>query len=204
MLDLGLFRNSAFASSTAAALLSYIAAYSMIFVLPFLLIQGRGLSTGTAGLIMAAQPLVMAIVAPFSGAASDRIGPRLLTTTGMFAMALGLVLLARFAPTESRAYVVVPLMVVGLGIGLFTSPNNSALMGAAPRHRQGIAAGVLSLARNLGMVLGVGITGAVFTTFLAHAGAAAPHSALVSGIQASLFVAAGVALAAGVISFTRA
>jgi predicted MFS family arabinose efflux permease len=120
----------------------------------------------------------------------------------MFVLALGVVLLAAFAPSQSRALVVIPLMIVGLGIGLFTSPNNSALMGAAPRHRQGIAAGVLSLARNLGMVLGVGITGAVFTTYLARAGSA--HIALVSGIQASLFVAAGIAIAAGLISFTRA
>jgi EmrB/QacA subfamily drug resistance transporter len=202
MLDLTLFRNGAFASSTAAALLSYVSAYSVIFVLPFLLVQGRGLSTGSAGLIMAAQPLVMAVVAPISGAASDRMGPRLLTTAGMFVLALGVVLLAAFAPSQSRALVVIPLMIVGLGIGLFTSPNNSALMGAAPRHRQGIAAGVLSLARNLGMVLGVGITGAVFTTYLARAGSA--HIALVSGIQASLFVAAGIAIAAGLISFTRA
>ena len=204
MLDLTLFRNRVFASSTGAALLCYVSAYGVIFVLPFLLVQGRGLSAGRAGLIMATQPLVMAIVAPISGTASDRIGPRRLTTAGMFALALGLVLLATFAPSESRALVVVPLMIVGLGIGLFTSPNNSALMGAAPRHRQGIAAGVLSLARNLGMVLGVGITGAVFTTYLARAGALATHEALVSGIQASLYVAAAVAMIAGAISFARA
>jgi EmrB/QacA subfamily drug resistance transporter len=202
MLDLTLFRNRVFASATGAALLSYVSSYSVIFVLPFLLVQGRGLSAGRAGLIMATQPLVMAIVAPISGTASDRIGPRRLTTAGMFALALGLVLLATFAPSGSRAFVVVPLMIVGLGIGLFTSPNNSALMGAAPRHRQGIAAGVLALARNLGMVLGVGITGAVFTTYLARAGAST-HDALVSGIQASLYVAAAVALVAGAISFTR-
>jgi MFS family permease len=152
---------------------------------------------------MAAQPLVMAIVAPVAGAASDRIGPRRLTTAGMFALALGLVVLAIFAPGSSRALVVLPLTIVGLGIGLFTSPNNSALMGAAPRHRQGIAAGVLALARNLGMVLGVGITGAVFTTFLARTGGVAARAALVSGIQASLYVAAAIAVVAGLISFTR-
>jgi predicted enzyme related to lactoylglutathione lyase/MFS family permease len=84
MLDLSLFRNRTFASSVAAALLTYVASYSGIFALPFLLVQGRGLSTAQAGLMMATQPLVMAIVAPVSGAASDRIGPRLLTTTGMF------------------------------------------------------------------------------------------------------------------------
>ena len=60
------------------------------------------------------------------------------------------------------------LAVIGLGTGAFISPNNSALMGSAPKSRQGIAAGILATARNFGMVLGVGIAGAIFTTTLAH------------------------------------
>jgi hypothetical protein len=81
-------------------------------------------------------------------------------------------------------------------------------MGAAPRNRQGIASGVLATARNVGMVLGVGLAGAVFTTVLARAGAAAPGTAaagaaLVHGVQASLLVAAGVALAGMAAALTR-
>jgi hypothetical protein len=85
------------------------------------------------------------------------------------------------------------LGVVGLGVGLFVSPNNSALMGAAPRHRQGIAAGILATSRNVGMVLGVGLAGAVFTTVIARGGAGAVNEAVVRGVQASLYVAAAVA-----------
>jgi hypothetical protein len=81
------------------------------------------------------------------------------------------------------------------------SPNNSALMGAAPRNRQGIASGVLATARNVGMVLGVGFAGAVFTTVVAHA--AAPAAGLAAGVRASLLAAAGVAALGAVTSATR-
>lgn len=193
MLDLSLFGSRVFASTTVSALLNYACVYAVLFVVPFLLIQGRGLDTRHAGLVLTAQPLVMAAVAPASGALSDRIGSRLLATVGMLLLAAGLLLLAMLAPRGSLAAIGGALAVVGLGVGLFVSPNNSALMGAAPRHRQGIASGVLATARNVGMVLGVGLAGAVFTTVLAHAGD--PAAGLVRGVQASLLVAAGVAVA---------
>ena len=82
---------------------------------------------------------------------------------------------------------------VGLGAGIFVSPNNSALMGSAPRHQQGVAAATLATARNLGMVLGVGLAGATLTTVLAHSPVNRP-SALVSAVDASLLVTAGAAV----------
>ena len=74
-------------------------------------------------------------------------------------------------------------------------------MGAAPAHRQGIASGVLATARNVGMALGVGLAGAVFTTVLAHHGGGDP--AVVAGVQASLYVGCGIAVAGAVASFLR-
>jgi MFS family permease len=139
---------------------------------------------------MTAQPIVVALVTPFSGTLSDRIGSRTLAALGMLVLAAGLVLLALAAGSAALAPIAGALGVVGLGIGLFVSPNNSALMGAAPRERQGIAAGILATARNVGMVLGVGLAGAVFTTVIAHSGA---DAGVVRGAQASLFVAAAVA-----------
>ena len=188
MLDLTLFGDRTFSAATLSALMNYIAVYSVLFVLPFLLIQGRGLNTEQAGLVLTAQPIVMAVVAPLSGAWSDRIGSRLLAVVGMLILAGGLLLLGVLARGGSLHAIAGGLAVVGLGIGLFVSPNNSALMGAAPRHRQGIAAGVLATARNVGMVIGVGIAGAVFETVLLRGGGVVP------GVAAALFTAAGVAL----------
>ncbi len=193
MLDLSLFRSRVFSASTLSALCNYVCVYSVVFVLPFLLIQGRGLDTRHAGLVLTAQPIVMAIVAPVSGALSDRVGSRPLATGGMAVLAAGLVLLATAADAPSVAPIVAGLAVVGLGVGVFVSPNNSALMGAAPRNRQGIAAGVLASARNVGMVVGIGVAGAVLTTVL-HGATPGSPDALVAGVRASLLVAAGVAV----------
>ncbi len=201
MLDLSLFRSRVFTAATASALLNYIAVYSVIFALPFLLIQGLGLSPRHAGLVLTAQPLVMAVVAPLSGTLSDRIGLRGPATTGMLLLGSGLVLLACASGGRSLWTIAGSLAIVGLGVGIFVSPNNSALMGAAPRHRQGIAAAVLATARNVGMVLGVGLAGAVLTTVVSQAAGqgVAGSAALVSGVRASL-LAAALAAAAGVVT----
>jgi EmrB/QacA subfamily drug resistance transporter len=192
MLDLSLFTSRVFSASSVSALLNYACVYALLFVLPFLLIQGRGLDAEHAGLVLTAQPIVMAIVAPFSGSISDRIGTRWPAILGMLILVAGLLLVALFVGHGSLPEIAAGLAVVGLGIGTFVSPNNSALMGAAPRNRQGIASGVLATARNVGMVLGVGIAGAVFTTVVARM--ASPSVALVDGVRASLLVSAGLAL----------
>jgi len=107
-------------------------------------------------------------------------------------LAVGLAFLGSVVSHGSLAVIAAGLAVIGLGVGTFVSPNNNALMGAAPRNRQGIAAGVLATARNVGMVLGVGLAGAVFTTVVARSSSAS--DALVAGDRASLFTAAGVAV----------
>jgi EmrB/QacA subfamily drug resistance transporter len=199
MLDLSLFHDRVFSAATASALMNYVCTYAVLFVVPFLLIQGRGLDTRHAGLVMTAQPIVMAVIAPFAGRWSDRIGSRTLATGGMLVLAIGLTLLGTFAPAASLTLLAIALAVIGIGIGLFTTPNNSALMGAAPAHRQGIASGVLASARNVGMVLGVGLAGAVFTTILARGG----PGALSHGVAVTMFVAAGVAIGGALIASIR-
>jgi EmrB/QacA subfamily drug resistance transporter len=201
MLDLSLFGSRTFSASAASALLNYSCVYAVTFVLPFLLIQGRGLGTAQAGLVLTAQPIVMAVMAPISGTLSDRIGSRGLATAGMVLLAAGLVLLALFTAHGSLGALAGALAVVGLGVGIFVSPNNSALMGAAPPFRQGVASGVLATSRNVGMVLGVGFAGAIFTTVAAHA--ASPSDGLVAGIRTSLFAAAGVAMVGALTSAVR-
>jgi EmrB/QacA subfamily drug resistance transporter len=166
MLDLSLFQRRIFSAAVASAILNYICVYSILFLMPFYLLQGRLLSPDQAGLLLSAQPLVMAAAAPISGTLSDRIGSRIPGTLGMLILALGLFLFASLSEASSTLQVILALSVSGLGIGIFISPNNSALMGAAPRNRQGIAAGVLATARSVGMVLGIGLAGAIFTTVL--------------------------------------
>jgi len=206
MLDLTLFRQRIFSAATASAVMNYICLYSITFLLPFYLIQGRGLSTAETGLILTAQPLVMAVVAPLSGALSDRIGSRLLSTLGMAILAGGLLLLSTLSASSSFGQVAAWLAVAGLGTGIFISPNTSALLGAAPAGRQGIASGILATARNVGMVLGVGLAGAVFTSVLASSGAlmnSAGNGAVVAATRASFLAALAFAIIGALVSATR-
>jgi len=193
MLDLNLFRSRTFSAAAASALLNYTCVYTVLFLMPFYLLQARGLTPAQAGLLLTAQPLLMALVAPLSGSLSDRVGTRLPSVMGMGIFGLGLFLLSGLDLSSSNGTIVGMLAVAGLGIGVFVSPNNSALMGAAPSHRQGIAAGILALARNVGMVVGVGFAGAVFTTVLGHS-TGGEASAIVAAMRTSYLLAAGIAV----------
>lgn len=203
MLDLSLFTSRIFSASVASAVLNYVALYVVIFLLPFYLIEGRGLTTAQAGLILTAQPIVMVIAAPISGTLSDRIGSRVPGTLGMGILALGLFMLSRIHDDSSFSSIALALALAGLGTGIFISPNTSALLGSAPRHRQGIASGVLATARNVGMVLGVGLAGAVFTTLLGSSQPATAGAELFRAIDAGFVVSAGVAVLGTLTSAVR-
>jgi EmrB/QacA subfamily drug resistance transporter len=201
MLDLGLFKQPAFSLTTASAVINYIGIFSSIFLMPFFLIQARGFTPAQAGLILTAQPLIMAVIAPISGTLSDRIGTRLPTVFGMVVLSFGLFLLSRLGAESEIKTIMMALAVVGLGTGAFISPNNSALMGSAPKSRQGIAAGILATARNFGMVLGVGFAGAVFTTVLASGGSVtlsnvdlAQNAAIYKALETSFLMASLITL----------
>ncbi len=192
MLDLALFRDMTFSASTIGAVLNYVTVYTVVFLMPFYLQQGLGLTPARTGLLLAVQSIVMAVVAPIAGRLSDRTGTRAPAVGGMIVLAGGLLGLGLLGARGSELGVAIALAAVGLGTGTFISPNSSAIMGAAPRNRLGIASGVLAEARNVGMVLGVALAGAVFTSLLggAHTG---PNPSFFHAISVSFEVAAGVA-----------
>lgn len=209
MLDLSLFRNRLFTAANASSLLNFMAQFSVYFLLPFYLLDVRHFIPQQAGFLMMASPLVVFVVAPYSGALSDRIGSRLLSSTGMAVMALSLFLLSRIPLDASLPAIAAVLALTGLGVGLFQSPNNSAIMGSVPRHRLGIASGMLATMRNVGMVMGIAVAGAVFAIRHAHhletlkqsglSGTALDSLAFTSGMH-DAFLAGGVLAAAGVLT----
>jgi EmrB/QacA subfamily drug resistance transporter len=190
MLDLRLFRVPLFSASTANAVLNYVCVYTILFLMPFYLIDGRGLNSAQAGLILTAQPVIMAISAPISGAISDKTGSRWPGMIGMALLSAGLLLLSKLGSSSSLLFGGMALGLAGLGTGTFISPNTSALMGAAPKQRQGIASGVQAAARNVGMVLGIGLAGAIFTTHLVTNST----ESLYRGIDMGFLAASGVAV----------
>jgi MFS family permease len=130
---------------------------------PFYLVDGMGYGATNAGLLIMTMPITMMLCAPFSGWLSDRIGPRIPASVGMALLSAGIFLFSRLGAAPSVHEIVPPLIIAGMGLGLFSSANNSGIMGSVPMHRQGVANGVVSTVRQLGMMLGVTLCTAVFT-----------------------------------------
>jgi EmrB/QacA subfamily drug resistance transporter len=161
MLNLSLFANRVFAFANLSALLNFVATYAVVFLTPFYLRIVLHYDVLKIGLVMAASPVATLIVAPLSGALSDHIGTRPLAFCGMCLQAAGLFLLSQLQVGSDAVDVAWRLAIAGAGAGLFGSPNNSAVMGSVPVVHLGIASGILAAMRNVGMVLGIAVAGAV-------------------------------------------
>jgi EmrB/QacA subfamily drug resistance transporter len=212
VLDLSLFRDRLFSTATASAVASYVVTATIMFIMPFYLLRVQGLAAGEAGLLLTPVPAMTAIVGPLSGALSDRIGSRLLSTTGLVVTAVGVGSLAWLDQDTGHLGVIIRLLLVGIGMGLFQSPNSSAIMGSVPRSRLGIASGMVATARNTGMVFGVALAGMVLAVrqphYLAEVGvelgpAEAGREALLQSIQDAVLLAAGICLLGAVASLNR-
>jgi MFS family permease len=166
-----------FLSANLSLILSFLALTAVSFLLPFYLEELRGFSTASAGLLLTPLPLTIALLAPISGALADRIGTRALAASGLTIACLGLVLISQLTAQSSLFDIVWRLVVTGVGQAMFQSPNNSALMGDAPREHQGSAAGFLATGRVIGQSVSVALAGAMFTSL----GGAAAGAALMTG-----------------------
>ena len=155
--------NRLFAFSSLAALINYAATFALTFLLSVYLQHIKALSPQATGLVLVAQPLVMAILSPWAGRLSDRIEPRIVATSGMAIIAFGLALLSPLKPTTSLAYIVGCNVVLGLGFALFSSPNTNAIMGSVEKRFLGIASGAVATMRSLGMMLSMGISTVIFS-----------------------------------------
>lgn len=158
-----LLRNRVFASSIVSLILIFLAMFAVSFMLPFYLEELRSYTTATVGLILTPMSLTIACVAPFSGMLADRYGTRWLAAGGMTICCIGLVLISMLDEQSTIPDVIWRLVLVAIGQAIFMSPNNSALMGAAPPEHQGSASGFLATGRVFGQSLSIAIMGAIFT-----------------------------------------
>ena len=164
IIDFSLLRNRVFISANVSLIMSFLALFAVSFMLPFYLEELRGFSVIESGLLLSPLPLTIACIAPFSGALADRIGTRWLAATGLAIACIGLVLISQLNAQSSVGDIIWRLVVTGVGQALFQSPNNSALMGSAPRDRQGVASGFLATGRVMGQSVSVALAGAIFTS----------------------------------------
>ena len=162
ILDLALLRNRVFRSALLAMTLAMLALFAVGFMLPFYFEELRGFSVAKSGLFLTALPVSLALIAPLSGSVADRFGSRWLASGGLAVASLGLVAVARLDAQSSDWEIVWPLVLTGVGQGLFMTPNARALMDAAPASEQGESSGLLATGRVLGQSLSVALAGAIF------------------------------------------
>ncbi|MBI2864061.1 MAG: MFS transporter [Chloroflexi bacterium] len=218
LIDLSLFRRQLFALGSASGLLMFLAVSANMFLMPFYLQLVLGFPPSQAGLMMVPTSIALGVIAPFSGWLSDRMGARLLSTAGILMVCVALLGLSQLEANSGYGDVLVRLILLGLGQGLFQSPNNSSVIGAVPRERYGVASSFLSMMRNLGMVMGAALASSLLIAAIAEkaghvnldvlrtAGAAGSPSILsgfMSGMEQAYIVAAFLAVAGILASLSR-
>lgn len=167
VLNIRLFtENRVFALSNLSALINYAATFALSFMLSLYLQYVKGMEAREAGLVLVAQPVLMAIVASFSGRLSDRKNPRVLAALGMGISATGLLILSFINSDTTTIYILAGLTVLGIGFGLFSSPNTNVVMGSVDKRVYGTASAILGTMRSTGMMFSMAIASLTIHWFL--------------------------------------
>lgn len=162
LLDLELFRNPTFTLGLVVGFITFVSIAGTIFLMPFYLENVLGYPPFQVGILMSVSPILLVIVAPLAGWFGDRFGERPVTVAGISVLLLGYLALGSLTETSSATGYVLRFVLVGLGMAIFQTPNNSAIMGSAPRGRSGVAGGLLALTRALGQTAGIAVLGSLW------------------------------------------
>ena len=191
-------KNRLFAFSNIAALINYSATYSLIFLMSLYLQKIKGFSPQAAGTILVAQPIMMTILSPMAGRLSDKIEPRILATTGMFICAAGLLLFVLLNEQTSLYFIIPVLTLMGIGFGLFSSPNINTIMSSVEKKHLGIASGTLATMRVIGQMASMTIATLIFSFYFNGTQIKnVPNSEFISSMHLA-FIISGVICLAGI------
>jgi MFS family permease len=181
--------NLSFSLSNLATLLNYGATFAIGYFMSIYLQVVLGMSSQNAGFVLISQPLIMALLSPYAGRLSDRISPFKLASVGMGLCAAGLLLFSFISVSFPFPLIVGGLVVVGVGFGLFSSPNTNAIMSLVPRRDYGVTSSILATMRGMGNTTSMAIITLVIS---AHMGAAsfaeAPPALLIATMRTGFIV----------------
>lgn len=161
-------RNKLFTFSSLAAMIHYAATFAITFLISLYLQYIKGLSPQAAGMIIVAQPVMMAAFSPLAGKWSDKIEPRIIASFGMGLTALGLFMLAWIGKNTSLTYITSNLLILGFGFAMFSSPNMNAIMSSVEKRYLGIASGTVATMRLIGQMSSMAITMVLFAVVIGH------------------------------------
>jgi MFS family permease len=202
MIDLRLFRDSNLNVGLITGFVTFLGIAGTIVLMPFYLENVLGYSPRQVGILLAIVPISMGITAPLSGSMSDRFGTRPITVIGLAVLLFGYLVLSTLdTETNSLAYILL-FLPIGIGMGVFQSPNNSAIMGTASRERLGVVSGMLAVTRTTGQTTGIALLGALWASrvffyageFLPDGATAASADAQAAGLQDTIL---GIAILIG-------
>ena len=215
MLDLALFRNRVFSYAIGARFASFLGGSAVFFLMPFYLIQGLEYEAREAAFILVPGALGMAILGPLAGRLSDRFGTRWPAATGMMSSAAAMFVLSSLDTSSPAWHVIVGMILSGVGMGTFSSPNTSAIMGSLPRDKYGVVSGFVNLTRTSANVSGVALSTTLVTitmasygfepnlSVLAEGGGAEIRSAFVVGFSRALKLSGALMILALVLTLIR-
>lgn len=161
-----LTKNRVFAFSSIAGLINYAVTFAVTFLLSLDLQFTKGFSPEQAGIILIVQPALMAVLSPVSGQLSDRIDPQIIASAGMALTTLGLFMLVFLAESTPLWYILMSLVVLGIGFGLFSTPNINAIMSSVEKKYLGVASGMNGTMRLIGQTFSMGIAMMLFAIFI--------------------------------------
>lgn len=205
LIQLATFQNSRLSSGLAMSTLVTTVVMATLVVGPFYLAGALALDAARVGLVMSTGPIVAALAGAPAGRFVDRFGTYRMTVTGLIVMAIGCVMLPVLSPLFGVPGYIAPLVLITTGYALFQAANNTAVMTTSQSKQRGYLSGMLNLSRNLGLILGASLMGAIFSFGVSTAGFMfAQPQAVVSGMQTTFFVAAAFVIAALVIAVASA
>ena len=209
LLDLKLFKNTAFAFSTLTALLNYSAVFGVSFVLSLYLQLVSGFDAAQAGMIMLTQPIMMAALSPLGGWLSDKIEPRIVASVGMAIVSASVFSLSLLGANAQWWDVALRLTILGIGYAFFSSPNTNATMSSVQRRQYGVAAAVLSTMRFTGQAISLAIATSILSAKLGgiaisgRTGLQVPEQPFMSGMKIALIILSGICAAGVFTSLVR-
>jgi EmrB/QacA subfamily drug resistance transporter len=183
MLDLKIFKNRLFAAASAASFINGLARFALMFLFVFYFQGAQSNSPIEAGIKLIPLALGMLVASPLAGIYADRHGSRILASLGMLVSAVGLAGMTTLDVHTPYWQSGVWLLLVGVGSGMFNSPNTAAMMGTVPPDRRGIAAGARTLLQNTGAVLSIAFVLAIITSAVPKATLFAVFSGLTKGLS---------------------
>ncbi len=181
--------NRTFRFSCLAALIHYSATFALNFLLSLYLQYIKGLGPQGAGFVLIAQPVMMALLSPFAGRLSDRVEPRVVASVGMALTTLGLSFCIFLDQGTNVAFVVCTLLLIGVGYGLFSSPNTNAIMGSVDKRFYGLASGSVGTMRLLGMMVSMAVATVIFTLLIGRVQITPEHhAAFINGMRLAFMI----------------